>query len=397
MARSVFPTSSFGTAAIAGGVAAGAALMSAAPAVAFAMWRHCKPEEHGYINVPEQDVPERNEDEPEEVTMAIAPIYQGKNQSMLSLLALFLFPHFTERKSAASPGKGEAWCEPEEAMPPPEFRDFFSSASAYPAVHHAQLKKFLWWELHAATDNFNKNNILGRGAFGSVYKGRLIDGSSVAVKRQKERTPTSDLQFHTEIASHRNHLWTGIQEDGLQWDLQEVLSCLHDHCDPKIIHRDVKAANILLDEDFEAIVSDFGCAILLDCNDAHGTTVCGTIGHIAPEYCSTGSCSEKADVFSYGIMLLELITGKKAYDPARSANYVMLLDWVTRLFREKKVDEDFEMLVDPDLLLNYNKTEVESLVQVALLCTDASPSARPPMSEVLKLLEGDGLVERWEE
>lgn len=110
------------------------------------------------------------------------------------------------------------------------------------------------------------------------------------------------------------------------------LSYLHDHCDPKIIHRDVKAANILLDEEFEAVVGDFGLAKLMDYKDTHVTTaVRGTIGHIAPEYLSTGKSSEKTDCFGYGVMLLELITGQRAFDLARLANDddVMLLDWVS--------------------------------------------------------------------
>jgi serine/threonine protein kinase len=129
-------------------------------------------------------------------------------------------------------------------------------------------------------------------------------------------------------------------EPPLDWDKRRRialgsargLSYLHDHCDPKIIHRDVKAANILLDEDFEAVVGDFGLAKLMDYKDTHVTTaVRGTIGHIAPEYLSTGKSSEKTDVFGYGIMLLELITGQRAFDLARLANDddVMLLDWVS--------------------------------------------------------------------
>jgi brassinosteroid insensitive 1-associated receptor kinase 1 len=113
------------------------------------------------------------------------------------------------------------------------------------------------------------------------------------------------------------------------------LAYLHDHCDPKIIHRDVKAANILLDEEFEAVVGDFGLAKLMDYKDTHVTTaVRGTIGHIAPEYLSTGKSSEKTDVFGYGVMLLELITGQRAFDLARLANDddVMLLDWVCSHF-----------------------------------------------------------------
>jgi brassinosteroid insensitive 1-associated receptor kinase 1 len=109
------------------------------------------------------------------------------------------------------------------------------------------------------------------------------------------------------------------------------LAYLHDHCDPKIIHRDVKAANILLDDEFEAVVGDFGLARVMNCKDTHVTTaVRGTVGHIAPEYLSTGKSSEKTDVFGYGVTLLELITGQRAFDLARLASDddVMLLDWV---------------------------------------------------------------------
>lgn len=107
---------------------------------------------------------------------------------------------------------------------------------------------------------------------------------------------------------------------------------LHEQCDPKIIHRDVKAANILLDQDFEAIVGDFGLAKLLDHKESHVTTaVRGTVGHIAPEYLSTGQSSEKTDVFGYGILLLELITGQKALDLGKVANQkgIVMLDWVS--------------------------------------------------------------------
>lgn len=144
--------------------------------------------------------------------------------------------------------------------------------------------------------------------------------------------------FHCGIAPERVD-----GEPALSWRTRKLialgaargLSYLHDHCDPKIIHRDVKAANILLDEEFEAVVGDFGLAKLMDYKDTHVTTaVRGTIGHIAPEYLSTGKSSEKTDVFGFGIMLLELITGQRAFDLARLANDddVMLLDWVRLLF-----------------------------------------------------------------
>lgn len=112
------------------------------------------------------------------------------------------------------------------------------------------------------------------------------------------------------------------------------LAYLHDNCKPKIIHRDVKAANIMLDDEFEAVVGDFGLAKLMDYKDTHVTTVVrGTIGYIAPEYLSNGKASEKTDVFGFGVMLLELITGQTAYDLAllANANNDGLLDWVCNI------------------------------------------------------------------
>ncbi|BFG19719.1 hypothetical protein CerSpe_059930 [Prunus speciosa] len=351
------------TGAIAGGVAAGAALLFAAPAIALAWWRRRKPQDH-FFDVPAEEDPE---------------------------------------------------------------------------VHLGQLKRFSLRELQVATDTFSNKNILGRGGFGKVYKGRLADGTLVAVKRLKEeRTQGGELQFQTEVemismAVHRNLLrlrgfcMTPTErllvypymangsvasclrdrpeaQPPLDWEIRKRISLgsarglayLHDHCDPKIIHRDVKAANILLDEEFEAVVGDFGLAKLMDYKDTHVTTaVRGTIGHIAPEYLSTGKSSEKTDVFGYGVMLLELITGQRAFDLARLANDddVMLLDWVKGLLKDRRL----EALVDADLNGNYIDDEVEQLIQVALLCTQGTPGERPKMSEVVRMLEGDGLAERWEE
>ncbi|XP_055825617.1 probable LRR receptor-like serine/threonine-protein kinase At5g10290 isoform X2 [Solanum dulcamara] len=174
------------------------------------------------------------------------------------------------------------------------------------------------------------------------------------------------------------------------------LEYLHEHCNPKIIHRDVKAANVLLDEDFEAVVGDFGLAKLVDVKKTNVTTqVRGTMGHIAPEYLSTGKSSEKTDVFGYGIMLLEIVTGQRAIDFSRleEEDDVLLLDHVKKLQRDKKLDA----IVDRNLNKNYELDEVEMMIQVALLCTQASPEDRPAMSEVVRMLEGEGLAERWEE
>ncbi|KAI3933708.1 hypothetical protein MKW92_052574 [Papaver armeniacum] len=193
-------------------------------------------------------------------------------------------------------------------------------------------------------------------------------------------------------------------EPGLDWPKRKRvavgtargLEYLHEHCNPKIIHRDVKAANVLLDEDFEAVVGDFGLAKLVDVRSTNVTTqVRGTMGHIAPEYLSTGRSSERTDVFGYGMMLLELITGQRAIDFSRLTedDEVLLLDHVKKLESEKKLDA----IVDPNLNGNFDNAEVEIMIQVALLCTQSSSEDRPTMSEVVRMLEGEGLAEKWEE
>ncbi|XP_057769871.1 protein NSP-INTERACTING KINASE 1-like [Salvia miltiorrhiza] len=300
-------------------------------------------------------------------------------------------------------------------------------------VSLGNLRRFHFRQLQHATNNFSSKNILGKGGFGNVYKGYLQDGTAVAVKRLKDgSTAGGERQFQTEVemislAVHRNllrlygfcmtetekllvypYMSNGSVASRLKakpvldWSTRKRIALgaargllyLHEQCDPKIIHRDVKAANILLDDYCEAVVGDFGLAKLLDHQDSHVTTaVRGTVGHIAPEYLSTGQSSEKTDVFGFGILLLELITGQRALQFGKSANQKgAVLDWVKNLHQDKKLED----LVDKDLKNNYDRIELEEIVKVALLCTQYLPGLRPKMSEVVRMLEGDGLAERWE-
>lgn len=290
------------------------------------------------------------------------------------------------------------------------------------------LKRFTFRELQKATCNFSPQNILGQGGFGVVYKGYLPNGTYVAVKRLKDPNYTGEVQFQTEVemiglAVHRNLLRlygfcmtpderllvypympngsvadrlrdAGQEKPSLNWNRRlrialgaaRGLLYLHEQCNPKIIHRDVKAANILLDESFEAVVGDFGLAKMLDRRDSHVTTaVRGTVGHIAPEYLSTGQSSEKTDVFGFGILVLELLTGQKALDAGNGQiRKGMILEWVRTLHEEKRLD----VLVDRDLKGCFDAMELEKAVELALQCTQSHPQLRPKMSEILKILEG---------
>uniref|UniRef100_A0A803QQL6 non-specific serine/threonine protein kinase n=1 Tax=Cannabis sativa TaxID=3483 RepID=A0A803QQL6_CANSA len=304
--------------------------------------------------------------------------------------------------------------------------------------HHEEvclgnLRRFQFRELQLATHNFSSKYLVGKGGFGNVYKGCLRDGTVIAVKRLKDGNAIGgEIQFQTEVemislAVHRNLLrlygfcMTASErllvypymsngsvasrlkaKPALDWSTRKRIALgaargllyLHEQCDPKIIHRDVKAANILLDDYCEAVVGDFGLAKLLDHHDSHVTTaVRGTVGHIAPEYLSTGQSSEKTDVFGFGILLLELISGQRALDFGKAANQKgAMLDWVKKLQLEKKLD----MIIDKELKKNYDIIELEEMIQVALLCTQYLPSYRPKMSEVVRMLEGDGLADKWE-
>ncbi|KAM7260192.1 hypothetical protein ACFE04_015933 [Oxalis oulophora] len=301
-----------------------------------------------------------------------------------------------------------------------------------------QLKRFSLRQIEVATDNFSESNIIGQGGFGRVYKGVLPDNTKIAVKRLADHnSPGGEAAFQREVqlisvAVHKNLLrligfcttpserilvYPFMQnlsvayrlrdlkpgEKGLDWPIRKRvafgaargLEYLHEHCNPKIIHRDLKAANILLDNDFEAVLGDFGLAKLVDIKFTHVTTqIRGTMGHIAPEYLSTGQSSEKTDVFGYGITLLELVTGQRAIDFARleEEEDVLLLDHIKKLLRENRLHD----IVDGNLK-TYDSNEVETVLQVALLCTQSTPEDRPTMSEVVRMLQGVGLSERWAE
>ncbi|KAL6653933.1 hypothetical protein ACP70R_007398 [Stipagrostis hirtigluma subsp. patula] len=311
-------------------------------------------------------------------------------------------------------------------------------------LEFGQIKRFSWRELQIATNNFSEQNVLGKGGFGKVYKGVLSgpDNAKVAVKRlMKVESPEGEMAFLREvelisIAVHKNILRLigfcttpterllvypfmenlsvasrlrdiKLNEPALDWPTRmrialgaaRGLEYLHEHCNPKIIHRDVKAANVLLDGNFEAVVGDFGLAKMVDIGRNTVTTgLRGTMGHIAPEYIKTGRPSVKTDIFGYGVMLLEIVTGERAIaffpDRMEEAGEIMLIDQVKLCMEEGRLHD----IVDRNLDGVYDLDELEKITQIALLCTHMEPDQRPAMSEVVQMLEGDFVpAELWEE
>ncbi|XP_058071818.1 probable LRR receptor-like serine/threonine-protein kinase At1g56130 isoform X4 [Magnolia sinica] len=284
---------------------------------------------------------------------------------------------------------------------------------------------FSYAQLRVATEDFNPMNKLGEGGFGPVYKGTLPDGKVVAVKQLSAASRQGRSQFMAEIATissvqHRNLVKLyGCCVEGdkrllvyeyldnksldqalfggsnlhLNWSIRysiclgtaRGLAYLHEELRPRIIHRDVKASNILIDADLNPKISDFGLAKLYDENETHiSTHVAGTTGYLAPEYAMLGHLTEKADVFGFGVVALEILSGKRNSYYSLDQEKIYLLEQAWYLYENNRALE----LIDP-ALSKFTEEEVVRVVGVALLCTQASPMLRPPMSRVVAMLSGD--------
>ncbi|OVA11353.1 Protein kinase domain [Macleaya cordata] len=290
---------------------------------------------------------------------------------------------------------------------------------------------FSYAELELATGGFSQANFLAEGGFGSVHRGVLPDGQAVAVKQHKLASSQGDLEFCSEVevlscAQHRNvvmligfcvedrrrllvyeyicngsldtHLY-GRNRDPLEWSARQKIAVgaarglryLHEECRVGcIVHRDMRPNNILITHDFEPLVGDFGLARWQPDGDMGvETRVIGTFGYLAPEYAQSGQITEKADVYSFGVVLVELVTGRKAVDINRPKGQQCLTEWARPLLEEYAIDE----LVDPRLANRYSEQEVYCMLHAASLCIRRDPHARPRMSQVLRILEGDMLMD----
>ena len=276
-----------------------------------------------------------------------------------------------------------------------------------------------------ATGNFTGSNCIGNGGFGATYKAEVSPGIIFAIKRLSIGKVQASQHFNAEIKAlgtrrHRNlvtligyHISEGetfliynylpggnlekfIRDRFKQpvdfWALHKIaldvaraLKYLH-HRTVRIIHRDVKPSNILLDNEVNAYLSDFGLAKLLSCSETHLTTgVEGTFGYVAPEYATQGRVSDKADVYSYGVVLLELISDKKVLDPSFS-NYghgFNIVSWARMLILEGRQKDFF----GPEIWNEGPHDDLVETLSLAVACTDALPSARPTMKVVVQRLK----------
>ncbi|XP_060194541.1 probable LRR receptor-like serine/threonine-protein kinase At1g07650 isoform X3 [Lycium barbarum] len=281
-------------------------------------------------------------------------------------------------------------------------------------------------QIKAATNNFDAANKIGEGGFGSVYKGTLLDGRVIAVKQLSSKSKQGNREFVNEIGmisglQHPNlvrlygccaegnqlllvyeylennslaRALFGPEEHRLKIDwptrqkicigIAKGLAFLHEESSLKIVHRDIKATNVLLDKKLNPKISDFGLAKLDDEDKTHiSTRVAGTIGYMAPEYALWGCLTYKADVYSFGVVALEIVAGKNNMTYRPNEKFVCLLDWALVLQRQGKLME----LVDETLGSDFKNDEALRMINVALLCTNPSPALRPTMSAVASILE----------
>ncbi|KAK4785067.1 hypothetical protein SAY86_001756 [Trapa natans] len=281
---------------------------------------------------------------------------------------------------------------------------------------------FSYEALEKATNYFHSSNKLGQGGSGSVYKGILSDGKQVAIKRLVFNTRQWVEHFFNEVnlmsnIRHKNlvrllgcsitgpesllvyeyipnlslldHLFVRTDTELLNWEIRckiilgiaEGLAHLHEGSTLRIIHRDIKLSNILLDEDFTPKVADFGLARLFPEDKTHiSTAIVGTIGYMAPEYVVRGKLTERADVYSYGVVMTEIITGKRNNSFCGNSSSILQMVW--DLYANGRLCE----AVDPNLQGRFREEEASRILQIALLCVQASGELRPQMSMVVRML-----------
>ncbi|KDP20943.1 hypothetical protein JCGZ_21414 [Jatropha curcas] len=279
-------------------------------------------------------------------------------------------------------------------------------------------------ELRSATDNFHSTNKIGRGGFGTVYKGTLRSGRQVAVKTLAAQSKQGVREFLNEIdtiskvrhpnlveligccvqGTNRILVYEYVENNSLDrallgprnqcikldWRKRSAiclgiargLAFLHEELVPHIVHRDIKASNVLLDKDFNPKIGDFGLAKLFPDNITHiSTRIAGTTGYLAPEYAFGGQLTMKADVYSFGVLVLEIISGRSTVKTSLGETQKLLLEWAWQLHEEGKHLE----LVDPEMG-EFPEQEVIRHMKIAFFCAQGAANRRPLMSQVVDML-----------
>ncbi|GKV10254.1 hypothetical protein SLEP1_g21647 [Rubroshorea leprosula] len=283
-------------------------------------------------------------------------------------------------------------------------------------------------ELEEATNGFADENVIGEGGYGIVYRGVMEDNTKVAVKNLLNNRGQAEKEFKVEVeaigrvrhknlvrllgycaeGAHRMLVYEYVDNGNLEqwlhgdvgpnspltWEIRmniilgtaKGLAYLHEGLEPKVVHRDIKSSNILLDKQWNPKVSDFGLAKLLGSERSYVTTrVMGTFGYVAPEYASTGMLNERSDVYSFGILLMEIISGRNPVDYSRPPGEVNLVDWLKAMVTNRNA----EGVLDPRLPEKPSIRALKRALLVALRCVDPNAQKRPKMGHVIHMLEAD--------
>ncbi|XP_031742725.1 proline-rich receptor-like protein kinase PERK13 [Cucumis sativus] len=293
-------------------------------------------------------------------------------------------------------------------------------------LHMKNTMRFSFSEIQQATSDFSAANLLGEGGYGHVFKGELKDGQLIAAKVRKEESSQGFIEFHSEIqvlsfARHKNivmllgysckenlnvlvyeyicnrsldfHLFgktTTVlelhQRYGIAVGIAKGLRFLHEECrGGPVIHRDVRPSNILLTHDFVPMLGDFGLAKWRTKDETSHTRILGTFGYVAPEYAENGILSVRTDVYAFGIVLLQLISGRKVFDAKDDIQGQSLREWAEPLIENLALHE----LIDARVAKTYDTYELYLMARTAYLCVQINPENRPSMGEVVRLLEGE--------
>ncbi|CAB4287407.1 unnamed protein product [Prunus armeniaca] len=318
--------------------------------------------------------------------------------------------------SSSSHGSGEARAVDQVAMVGPE-------VSHLGWGHWYTLR-----ELEVATNGFVDENVIGEGGYGIVYHGVLEDKTQVAVKNLLNNRGQAEKEFKVEVeaigrvrhknlvrllgfcaeGAHRMLVYEYVNNGNLEqwlhgdvgpsspltWEIRmniilgtaKGLTYLHEGLEPKVIHRDIKSSNILLDKQWNAKVSDFGLAKLIGSEMSYITTrVMGTFGYVAPEYASTGMLNERSDVYSFGILIMEIISGRNPVDYGRPPEEVNLVEWLKKMVANRNP----EGVLDPKLAQKPTSRALKRALLVALRCVDPNAQKRPKLGHIVHMLEAE--------